>query len=212
MTLKLFITGTDTGIGKTYVALRLLQAFNSLGYKTIGIKPVASGATHVGTELHNDDAMRLLQASSYSLSYKNINPFVFEKPIAPHIAANQLGVRLTVKSIKAKLRYALTRTADVFIIEGAGGWLVPLNEKESISDLAIALRVPILLVVGIRLGCINHALLTVKAIEDSGAELLGWVANCIDPEMLECEANILALKGRIKSRCLGILPNERCLS
>lgn len=206
MTLKLFITGTDTDIGKTYVAIGLLKAFNARGYKTLGVKPISAGCQRIGKYLYNEDAVNLLNVSSNKVPYKDINPFAFEKAIAPHLAAEDLKMKLTISLVKTKLKKAFAQPADVFVIEGAGGWYVPVNSKELMSDLALALKAQVLLVVGMRLGCINHALLTVKAIQSSGAKLVGWVANCIDPDMKSLDANILTLKKRINAPHLGTVP------
>src|SRR5262249_50518062 len=150
---KVFITGTDTNVGKTYVSTGLLKAFNQLGYSTLGLKPIASGCDWIDGKLRNSDALALQQASSLKLDYEQINPFAFEPPIAPHIAGNKLGLRLDVKNLTDALQPTLELNADIQIIEGAGGWHVPLNDRESMADLVKHLNLPVILIVGIKLGC-----------------------------------------------------------
>ena len=203
-----FVTGTDTNIGKTYISVGLLEALAKKKYKTVGIKPIASGCEQQQDELKNIDALALQAAATLCLPYKLVNPFTFELPIAPHIAATAVGVTLNVDSIMDALRPALSVTSDINIIEGAGGWLVPLNQYQQLSDLAIKLNSAIVLVVGIKLGCLNHTLLSVRAIEQSGLPFIGWVANYIDPKMgkNEQQANIATLEQWLTAPCLGKIP------
>lgn len=197
-----FITGTDTGVGKTRVSSALLTAFNALGFSTAGMKPVATGCVNTAQGLRNNDALALQQHASLQLSYDQVNPYAFEPAIAPHIAATQAGQTVDLIRIKHELDI-LSKVADVVIVEGVGGWFVPLNHNATIADLAHILELPVILVVGVRLGCLNHALLSVKSIESSGLPFAGWIANVIDPSMQCIEENITALRERIGSCWLG---------
>ena len=171
MSLNYFITGTDTNVGKTYISACFLKFFGDAGYATLGIKPIASGG---------NDAKILQNASTIKLPLEIINPISFDIPIAPHIAAKKMGRVLTVDELIAKTQPALDYPADVRIIEGVGGFLVPLNNFETMADFVVRCNFPVILVVGIRLGCLNHALLTYAAIEQSSVRCAGWVANCLD--------------------------------
>ncbi|MCL5260644.1 MAG: dethiobiotin synthase [Gammaproteobacteria bacterium] len=204
-----FITGTDTSVGKTFVAKTLLIALAKSGYKTIGLKPVASGGYNTKWGLRNHDACILKKYSTEKLSYEKINPYVFQEPIAPHIAAINSGIKLTIKKILFTSRPTLSTPADYIIIEGAGGWLTPLNKSETMADLAQAFNYPIVLVVGIRLGCINHALLTLKCIKDYGVKLHGWIANILDVNMPYVMENIHTIKNRAKIPLLAVIPYQR---
>ena len=206
MSLKLFITGTDTHIGKTYFSVELLKVFNRLSYSTLGLKPIASGCYKKNGLLVNPDALALSQAASVKMPYQHLNPFSFEPAIAPHIAAKKVGMRLTIDEICKKLQVAFHTPADIYVIEGVGGWQVPLNEKESMPDLVKHLNCQVVLVVGIKLGCLNHAILTAEAIKQSQSPFLGWVANCIDPTMDEIHENIDTLKNAIDAPYLGCVP------
>lgn len=205
-TKRFFITGTSTDVGKTYVACALLKNLNEQGFQTAALKPVASGGILTSEGLQNQDALDLQKAASLRLNYKTVNPILFEPPIAPHIAAELAGSALNVDTVLKACSTALNTPADYLIIEGAGGWLVPLNHQESFADLAEKLEAEIILVVGMQLGCINHALLTVDNILKRGLTLKGWIANCIDPDMLNLNENIETLKHRIKAPLLAILP------
>ena len=175
-----FITGTDTHVGKTFFACRLLKKLAQEGHKTVAIKPVASGCIETSEGLCNDDAMLLRQQTTEQLSYTDINPFAFLPPIAPSIAAEEIGCELNIKNIVVACQPVLQEAADYVIIEGAGGWQVPLNDTETMADLAVAFGYPVILVVAIRLGCINHALLSFESIQRSGLKFAGWVANVMD--------------------------------
>lgn len=205
---KIFITGTDTNIGKTYVATRLLQQYKQQGLSTIGIKPVASGCDWQNKKLVNADALALQAASTVQLDYQHINPFAFEPAIAPHIAAELAGVHLSVAALNHQLHTALNHAADIHLIEGCGGWLCPLNTKETMADYVVANNFDVILVVGMRLGCLNHALLTYQSILQSGARLVGWIANCIDPDMPYRDENITMLKQLIIAPCLEIFDYQ----
>lgn len=200
--MNIFITGTDTGVGKTYISTRLLKHYNEQGLKTIGLKPVASGCELLNGKLYNDDALALQQAASIKLDYDWVNPFAFEPPIAPHIAAMQENKSITIASLSEKLAPALNTPADVRIIEGAGGWLLPLNERETMADFVAQENFAVILVVGMRLGCLNHALLTAHAMQAANINCLGWIANCIDPNMPYLQENIATLKQRLAIPCI----------
>jgi dethiobiotin synthetase len=204
-----FITGTDTEIGKTYATCALLHAVRSRGLTALGMKPVAAGTQMVGNERMNEDVAALRAASSFDPGLGLLNPWCLASPIAPHIAAAEEGVRITPGPIFDALD-ALRLRADVVLVEGVGGFRVPLAGDYDTADLATELALPVILVVGLRLGCINHALLTVEAIEHRGLELAGWIGNRIDPHMLRAEENIESLRERIAAPLLGVLPWSAC--
>jgi dethiobiotin synthetase len=199
-----FITGTDTGVGKTLIATALVHGFAQSGKRVIGMKPVAAGAALQDGQLLNDDVVQLIAASNVEAPLSLINPYVFEPPVAPHIAAAEAGISMSISKLKSDFE-SLNDAADIVVVEGAGGFLVPLNSSEDMADLAIALDLPVVLVVGMRLGCLNHALLTVAAIEARGLRLAGWIANRIDPEMTNFSENLESLKQRITAPCLGVV-------
>ena len=200
----LFVTGTDTGVGKTLLACALLHALAASGRSVIGMKPVAAGRED--GRFH--DVTALMAASSVRAPERLVNPYAFEPAIAPHIAAVQAGVGIDMQAITSA--YAqLSAMADMVVVEGAGGYMIPLNACETSADLAVALGLPVVLVVGMRLGCLNHALLTRRAIAASGLACAGWVANCIDPEMGVLAENIAALGQRLGSPLLGTVPFRR---
>lgn len=201
-----FIAGTDTDVGKTTIAAGLLHAARLNGASTLGAKPVASGCTVTSKGLRNADALALIDESSLKLPYEQVNPFAFEPAIAPHLAAREAGVTLGVPTLLAAMRQVLAQGADFTLIEGAGGWRVPLSDQANLSDLAIALKLPVILVVGVRLGCINHALLSAEAIARDGLQLAGWVANVIDPKTSRLEENLASLAERLPAPCLGRVP------
>jgi dethiobiotin synthetase len=200
-----FITGTDTDCGKTEVALGLMQRLQASGHIVLGMKPVASGAARTADGLRNADAVRIQQQASFSVAYELVNPYAFAPPIAPHLAAAQVGVKIELSRIEACFR-TLAGQADYALVEGVGGWRVPLSQGLEISDLAAALGLPVILVVGLRLGCINHAVLSAESIRASGARLAGWVANLVDPEMLEPQSNLISLRQCIPAPLLGFIP------
>ncbi|AMB83882.1 dethiobiotin synthase [Pseudomonas agarici] len=201
-----FITGTDTDVGKTTIAAGLLHAARAAGLSTAAGKPVASGCEVTPKGLRNADALALLAECSVALSYAEVNPLAFEPAIAPHLAAREAGVGLTVQSLLVPMRAVLAKNADFTVIEGAGGWRVPLAGQASLSDLAQGLGLPVILVVGVRLGCISHALLTAEAIARDGLQLAGWVANIIDPKTSRLEENLATLAERLPAPCLGRVP------
>jgi len=187
--LAYFVAGTDTDVGKTLVSCALLGAAAAAGYSTLGMKPVAAGASATQQGLRNDDAMQLHEVSTLKLAYEQINPVCLPEPASPHIAAALAGRKITVERLSGFCRGVLAQRADLTLIEGAGGWRVPLNDREYLSDLAKALKLPVLLVVGMRLGCLNHALLTAEALARDGLTLAGWIANRIDPGLQHYEQN-----------------------
>ncbi len=197
-----FVTGTDTGVGKTLISCALLYAFAAQGKHVVGMKPLAAGCDENGV---NEDVKQLRAASNILAALGQINPYSFLPPIAPHIAARNAGVRIELARILTSYR-ELTSQADVVIVEGAGGFCVPLNEQQTSADLVKELNVPVILVVGLRLGCLNHALLTVRAIADYQLECAGWVANVLDVDMLALPENIEALRERIAAPLLGVVP------
>ncbi|MDZ4098976.1 MAG: dethiobiotin synthase [Methylophilaceae bacterium] len=200
-----FITGTDTGVGKTLIATALVHGFAQSGKRVIGMKPVAAGAALQDGQVLNDDVVQLIAASNVEAPLSLINPYVFEPPVAPHIAAAQAGISMRIPKLKSDFE-SLNDAADVVVVEGAGGFLVPLNDSEDMADLAVALGLPIILVVGMRLGCLNHALLTVAAIAARDLRLAGWIANRIDPQMTNFSENLESLRQRITAPCLGVVP------
>ncbi|MGC5699625.1 dethiobiotin synthase [Pseudomonas sp. NFXW11] len=201
-----FITGTDTDVGKTTIAAGLLHAARLAGLSTAAGKPVASGCEVTPKGLRNADALALQAQSSLPLNYAEVNPFAFEPAIAPHLAAREAGVGLTVQSLLTPMRELLAKGADFTLIEGAGGWRVPLADQDNLSDLAKALGLPVILVVGVRLGCINHALLSAEAIARDGLQLAGWVANIVEPKTSRLEENLATLAERLPAPCLGRVP------
>ncbi|KPZ15381.1 dethiobiotin synthase [Pseudomonas syringae group genomosp. 3] len=206
MSAAYFITGTDTDAGKTTVAAGLLHAARLKGLSTASGKPVASGCVMTAEGLRNSDALALQAECSIELDYDEVNPLAFAPAIAPHLAALEAGVVLTVGSLLQPMRHILDKQADFTLIEGAGGWRVPLAGQHNLSDLAIALGLPVILVVGVRLGCINHAVLTAEAIARDGLHLAGWVANVIDAETSRLEENLATLRERLPAPCLGRVP------
>ncbi|MGK0444865.1 MAG: dethiobiotin synthetase [Bermanella sp.] len=204
---RYFITGTDTDAGKTVCTAALLHKASEQGLKTLGLKPVAAGCEDHGEGLQNDDALMHIEYSTEKLPYMQINPITLLEPIAPHIAAQRIQKPLSAQRIVGLLRGVLMiNKADFICVEGAGGWRVPLNLNETFADVAKELKTPVILVVGMKLGCINHALLTYEAILRDGLEVAGWIANRVDGDMLAYEENLETLKAMIKAPCLGEVP------
>lgn len=201
-----FITGTDTECGKTEITLGLMHLLQSQGESVSGMKPVASGALDTKDGLRNGDAQRILQQASKPVPYDLVNPFAFEPPIAPHLAAAMAEQKISFEPV-LECYERLSSLTDRVIVEGVGGWRVPLSEDGDLSDLALALGLPVILVVGMKLGCINHALLTVESILGKGLTLAGWVANIVDPNMLELDANLTTLRESIHAPCIGVVPH-----
>jgi dethiobiotin synthetase len=196
-----FVAGTDTGVGKTLVAAALLRCFSALGLRAAGMKPIAAGCE----QGRNDDVEALLAAGMRGLDRSLVCPYLFEAPIAPHIAAHEAGVTIDLARIEAAF-HQLESQADVLVVEGVGGFRVPLDERRDAGAIPKRLGLPVILVVGLRLGCLNHALLTQEAIEAEGLELAGWVANRIDPAMARVEENIAALRQRLRAPLLADVP------
>ncbi|RQH09798.1 dethiobiotin synthase [Paraburkholderia dinghuensis] len=213
--LGLFVTGTDTEIGKTFVSAALLRGFARAGLRAAGMKPIAAGAFERDGAWHNDDADQLDAAASVPLPSDLRTPYLLKEPAAPHIAAALEGVTLDIGHIVACYRQARER-ADVVVVEGVGGFRVPLDATRDTADLAVALDLPVVLVVGMRLGCISHALLTAEAVAARGLFIAGWVANCIDPAMTFPEENIDALRERLAAQygapLIGVVPHLRGVS
>ncbi len=199
-----FVTGTDTGVGKTLLACALLLGFAREGRRVVGMKPVATGARRDAGHLISDDVARLRAASNVEAPLAIVNPYCFEPPIAPHLAAARAGVDIELVPI-ARAYAQLTAMAEVVVVEGIGGFCVPLNRNFDTSDLAHHLELPVILVVGMRLGCLNHALLTARAIRGRGLTLAGWIANRIDLAMAEVDANIAALAERLGAPPIGAI-------
>ncbi len=197
-----FVTGTDTGVGKTLVSCALLRAFAADGKQVAGFKPVAAGCSANG---QNEDASALLAASTLALDYRQVNPYCFQPAIAPHVAAAQCGGNIEFSRILDAYKH-LARQVDEVVVEGAGGFLVPLNDRQDSAGLACELGLPVILVVGMRLGCLNHALLTREAIAARGLKLAGWVANILDAQMPALQDNVSALQERMGAPLLSIVP------
>ncbi len=200
-----FITGTDTGVGKTLVSATLLAALNATGCRAVGMKPVASGCSETADGLRNDDAERLIAHSASSPDYRLVNSYALATPIAPHLAAADAGTQIRLDPIVAAFA-TLSTNSDCVVVEGVGGWAVPLSPTLMQADLVRALQLPVVLVVGLRLGCINHALLSARAIQNDGCALLGWIGNGIDPAMARVDDNIATLRTRLPVPCLGVVP------
>ncbi len=199
-----FVTGTDTDCGKTLVSSALLTAVKG---ETVGFKPVASGCEQTEQGLRNSDALALMAASSIKLPYDDINPFAFAPAIAPHIAAAEQNVALTPARIQAQLNMAQHLGADFVLVEGAGGWRLPLSEGHYMSEVVQAMSLPVILVVGMKLGCLNHALLTIEAIERDGIVIAGWVSNQVDSTMKNQQENLASLQQMISAPFLGHIPH-----
>lgn len=197
-----FVAGTDTGIGKTLVSCALLQGYAAQGKRVAGMKPIAAGCN---ANRQNEDALQLLRAGNVAVSYELINPYCFLPAIAPHIAAQKAGIGIKFSHITESYQQ-LAGLADVVIVEGVGGLCVPLNMQQDGADLILELGLPVILVVGMRLGCLNHALLTAEVIASRGLTLAGWVANVVEAGMASVDENVVALQQRIAAPLLGIVP------
>jgi dethiobiotin synthetase len=198
-----FVTGTDTGVGKTAISCALLAAAAEAGLRTAAVKPVAAGCDDNG---QNEDALQLLDCMTEPLDYAQVNPVALDAPIAPHIAAQRQGKRLQASRLAGICRGVMMGSAEFVLIEGAGGWRVPINPRETLADLAVQLQVGVILVVGMRLGCINHALLTAEAVRRDGLVLAGWVANQPGETMICHKENLNTLKRLIPAPLLGEVP------
>ena len=198
----LFVTGTDTGVGKTLVTVALIEALKEEGFRVAGMKPVSAGLDEAGI---NEDVIRILQAANVELSIDDVSPYRFQPAIAPHLAARMAGVQMQLEVI-ATAYQSLAGKADWVVVEGAGGFLVPFDEMQNMDAIPVRLDLPVVLVVGMRLGCLNHALLTAKAIRARGLSFAGWVANSIDPAMTAFDGNLDTLTARLGAPCLGVIP------
>ncbi|NIJ85967.1 dethiobiotin synthetase [Xanthomonas arboricola] len=198
----LYVTGTDTGIGKTMASTALLHALRRQGHTAVGMKPVASGCEHTPQGWRNEDALALQAASAPQPDYATLNPYALPAPLAPELAAADVGVILSLEPI-AQAFAQLRAQAEVVVVEGVGGWAAPLSADLDQADLVRALKLPVVLVVGIRLGCINHARLSAAAIAADGLDCIGWIANEVDPQMERIEENIGMLRQRLAMPCWG---------
>lgn len=203
---SVYVTGTDTGVGKTIASCALVHALRAHGLRVAGMKPVASGCERIDGAWKNADALALQAAGERGLAYADINPFALEHPLAPELAARDAGVEVALPAILAA-HARLAEHADALVIEGVGGWAAPLSGSLMQADLVRALRVPVLLVVGLRLGCLNHALLSARAIAADGAHLAGWIASHVDPDMERVDDNLAMLRERLPAPCWGLLPH-----
>lgn len=203
--MSVFVTGTDTDVGKTRVAAALLHAYTKRGLRAVGMKPVAAGCDEQG---RNEDVNALRAASSFNVSREAMCPYLFKAAVAPHIAAAEVGVEIDLAIIEAHYQ-ALRVQADVVVVEGAGGFIIPLNAAQTSADLAQRLALPVVLVIGLRLGCLNHALLSQEAILARGLQFAGWVANRVDPQMRQADANITTLRERLDAPLLGDFPCQQ---
>lgn len=202
---SLFVTGTDTGVGKTLVSCALTRALVARGARVAVMKPIASGSDPTPEGLRNSDALTLMAASNVSATYEAVNPYCFLPPISPHIAASEAGVAIDLRLLRSRLD-ALAREADCVVVEGAGGWHAPISDSATMADLAAALDLPVLLVVGLRLGCLNHALLTHESLATRGVTFAGWVANAIDPHFERPAENLATLTARLGEPPLARIP------
>jgi len=204
--MSVFVTGTDTGVGKSLVSATLLAALGANGVRAVGMKPIASGCAATPAGWRNDDARLLAAHSAGDPPYALVNPYALRDAVAPHLAAAGMGVEIQLDPIAASFA-ALSTNAQCVVVEGVGGWAVPLSPRLMQADLVRALDLPVLLVVGLRLGCINHALLSARAIAADGQRLIGWVASCVDAQMARAQDNLATLRERLPAACLGVLPH-----
>jgi dethiobiotin synthetase len=202
---SLFITGTDTGVGKTVVAAALTRALVRRGLRVAVMKPVASGSDATPEGLRNSDALALMAASNVAAPYDVVNPYCFSPPISPHIAAREAGIAVELALLRSRYD-ALAAASDCVIVEGAGGWLAPVSDTAAMADMAAALSLPVVLVVGLRLGCLNHALLSRESVESHGAAFAGWIANAIDPHFERAAANLATLTAGLGQPPLAHVP------
>lgn len=203
---RFFITGTDTDVGKTEIAVALLQLARQAGLSTAAMKPIAAGCEQIDGQWKNLDAIRLQAQCTVPLSYSEVNPVALKAAMAPHLAAYAEKKTLTVERLIGLTQNIFNKKADFTVIEGAGGWRVPISHRELLSQYVKELKIPVVLVVGVRLGCINHSLLTAEAIMNDGLTIAGWVANIIDKEMVAAEENIQTLEHFLPAPCIGVIP------
>ena len=200
-----FVAGTDTGVGKTLATCVLLARARAAGIRAVGMKPVAAGCEATPGGLRNEDALALMAQSGVAADYATVNPIALPDPLSPHLAAARAGVAIDLAAVSPAYTRLAAR-ADVVLVEGAGGWLAPLSDALAMDDLARRLGLPVILVVGLRLGCLNHAQLTARAIAADGLRLAGWIGSAIDPDMACRDENIDTLRRRLPAPCLGVLP------
>jgi dethiobiotin synthetase len=201
-----FVTGTDTGVGKTHVALALIRGLVRDGKRVAAMKPVAAGAARGPEGLRNDDALQLAAAANVAAPYETVNPYCLAAPISPHIAAEDARIAIDPAAIRREFEKLASR-ADCVVVEGAGGWLAPISGTRTMEAVALALDLPVVLVVGLRLGCLNHALLTANAVRASGLELACWVANSIEPQFERAAENVARLSAALGPP-LAVVPNS----
>jgi dethiobiotin synthetase len=206
MTKRYFITGTDTDAGKTFIACAMLEKAKAEGLTTRAMKPLAAGAEEHNGQLENSDATLLQFHATELLPYSQVNPILLEAPAAPHIVAEKENRRLSARQLTGFINGFMMNKADLFIVEGAGGWYVPLNYRETLADAIKPLNLSVIIVVGLKLGCLNHTLLTLKAIQSDSLKVAGWIGTQVDPEMRYLEENTETLKHMIGAPCLGIVP------
>lgn len=206
MAKSFFVAGTDTGVGKTLITAALLHVARQKQLTTLAMKPLAAGCVETPDGLRNEDALLLQSEMTEQLPYEQVNPVALAAPIAPHLAAAEVGRRLSLDRLVGYCRGTLMKRVDLRLIEGAGGWRVPLNEAESLAGLPLALELPVVLVVGVRLGCLNHALLTLEAMARDGIKVAGWVACQVEPDMPALEGNLATLRAVMQAPCLGEVP------
>lgn len=202
-----YVTGTDTGIGKTLASCAMLHALRGRGLRAIGMKPVASGCEWSDGGWRNADARALQAAGEPGIAYADINPFALEQPLAPELAARDAGTEVTLAPILAA-HARLASVADAMVVEGVGGWAAPLSATLDQADLVRALRLPVVLVIGLRLGCLSHALLSARAIAADGLRLAGWIGSHVDPHMARVDDNLAMLRARLPAPCWGVLPHR----
>jgi len=207
--MKFFVTATDTDAGKTLVASGLLHLARKQGLSTLGLKPIAAGSEDLGEGFRNSDALALQAESSLNPRYSEVNPVALKAAIAPHLAAAEEARSLNLERLAGLVRGQLIKKADLTLVEGAGGWRVPLQGHQTLADLAKLLNLPVILVIRMQLGCLNHALLTAEAIQRDGLSLAGWVANSCGEPMLKEEENFASLQQLLAAPCLGRLPHLR---
>jgi dethiobiotin synthetase len=200
-----FIAGTDTGVGKTLATQAILVALAARGVRAAGMKPVASGCRHTAAGLRSDDAEALIAAANVAAPYADVNPYAFAPAVSPQLAARADGAEIQLESIAQAYARLATRV-DWIVVEGAGGWFTPITAQHTMADVAVALGLPVVLVVGMRLGCLNHALLTRHAIAHSGLALAGWIANRLDPDMEQFDENLATLAQRLGAAPLAVFP------
>lgn len=203
---SLFVTGTDTGVGKTWVSCSLMRELIGKGLRVVGMKPVASGAEIHDDQLRNEDALRLQATANVEVPYEWVNPYCFAPAIAPHIAAQQAGTQISLDVINSAYQ-RLSDLADVVVVEGVGGWAVPIGTTKTMADIAVMLNVPTIMVVAMRLGCLNHAILTAQSIRSYSLTLAAWIANTPDPTMPVWQENIDSLKTFISAPLAAVVPH-----